>query len=436
MSKLTTNKVAPISIVLPHYAFGAVSFFVLTVLMFISSDSFTGHYFSPRLLAITHIATLAWGSMLIFGALYQFLPVVLVSDLYSPLLARITFICFVTGISLLIYSFWNFSVGVPMQIASCILLSGATFFIFNIIATSRKAKENMVEAEFIVTSGLWFWLTVLIGTLLAFNFTYAFFPKEHLYYLKIHAHIGIAGWFLLLIIGVSSKLIPMFLLSSSTNKGKLKYAYYIINGALFGFLIDSFLFGGVSRGLIYFILVTIGVLFYFSFLLTVYRKRAKKVLDIGMKQSMIAFIIVCLPLITGILINTTNTLNSELSLRVTIIYGISILLGFISLLILGQTFKTLPFIVWLKLNKSASGQDKPPLPKNLYSEPIVRLQFIFFSVGLVILIVGVGFSIIYIIQIACVFLMLAALLYNINVFKLLLYRNKNLKKIELWKYMM
>lgn len=424
MSKISINTAAPPGVVLPHYAFGAVSFFLLTVLMFISTDSFTGHYFNPHLLAITHIATLGWGTMLIFGALYQFLPVVLVSGLYSTLLAKTTFILFASGITILIYAFWTFSVGVPIQIASCILLAGATFFVFNIIATSRKTKESIIEAEFIVISAIWFWLTVLIGTLLAFNFTYAFLPKEHLYYLKIHAHIGIAGWFLLLIIGVSSKLIPMFLLSSTTDKGKLKYAYYIINGALFSFLIDSLLFNGVSRGLFYFIIVTIGLIFYFSFLLTVYKKRVKKVLDIGMKQSMIAFIIVCIPIVTGILINSSTGLNSTYLLRIIIIYGISILLGFISLLILGQTFKTLPFIVWLKLNKNKSGHGKPPLPKNLYSESIVRMQFVFFSIGIITLMAGVGFSIIYIIKTGCIFLMLASLLYNINVFKLLLYRNK------------
>jgi hypothetical protein len=411
MSKLTTNKAAPASIVLPHYAFGAVSFFVLTVLMFFFTDSFTGHYFNPHLLAITHIATLAWGTMLIFGALYQFLPVVLVADLYSHLLARITFVFFATGIIILIYSFWSFSVGILIQVGSSILLAGASFFVFNIIATSQKTKETVVEAEFIVTSAIWFWITVFIGTLMAFNFTYAFLPKEHLYYLKIHAHIGIAGWFLLLIIGVSSKLIPMFLLSPSTNKKKLKYAYYIINGALLSFLVDAFLFGGVARGIIYFSLVTIGLFFYFSFILTAYKKRARKILDIGMKQSMVAFVIVCIPILTGILINSTTALNSTFLLRITMVYGISILLGFISILILGQTFKTLPFIVWLKLNKNVSGQEKPPLPQKLYSEPIVKLQFVFFLTGLGVLLVGVGFSISYIIKVACIFLMFAALLY-------------------------
>lgn len=424
MTTLNTNKAASSSIVLPHYAFGAIAFLFLTVMMFLSSDSFIGHYFNPKLLAITHTATLAWGSMIIFGALYQFLPVILVSDLYSPVLARITFIIFAIGISILIYSFWTFSIGLPIQIGAGLLLIAITLFSYNIIATSVKTKEANLEADFIVTACIWFWLTVVVGTLMAFNFTYLFLPKEHLYYLKIHAHIGIAGWFLLLIIGVSSRLIPMFLLSSSVSKNRLKFSYYIINGALLGFFIDSFLFNGVSRGLIYLILVIIGMGFYFSFLFLVYKKRAKKVLDFGMKQSMIAFTIIGIPLIFGLLINSNIISDTKYLLQLTMIFGASIFLGFISLLILGQTFKTLPFIVWLKLNKKSKGLEKTPLPKNLYSEKLLKWQFIFFLLGLIMLLIGIYFSILPLIKVACAFLITAAIFYNINVFKLLLYKNK------------
>lgn len=423
MPAISTNNAAPSNVVLPHYAFAAISFLILTVLMFVSADSFVGHYFNPKLLAITHIATLGWGSMLIFGALYQFIPVILISDLYSPLLAKWTFVFFAVGISILIYSFWNFSVGVPIQIGASVLLIGTTLFVWNILATAKKAIEINREAEFIITSCFWFWLTVFIGTLLAFNFTYVFLPKEHLYYLKIHAHIGIAGWFLLLIIGVSARLVPMFLLASSISQSSLKYAFYIINGALLCFLVDSFLFNGISRSMIYFILVIIGLSFYFSFLIKVYKNRARKNLDIGMKQSLIAFTIIGIPIIFGLLVNSNIVSAQKINQQFTLIYIVSIFLGFISLLILGKTFKTLPFIVWLKLSK-VKGHGKIPLPKDLYWEKLVNLQFASFILGFITLLIGIGFSMVFVIKSGCILLMIAAVLYNINVFKLLFYKSK------------
>ena len=89
--QLATQKAPPANIVLPHYAFAAVAFLVLFILLFFSADSFIGHYFNPKLLTITHIAALGWGTMIIFGSLYQLLPVILNSSLFSNLLAQITF---------------------------------------------------------------------------------------------------------------------------------------------------------------------------------------------------------------------------------------------------------------------------------------------------------------------------------------------------------
>src|ERR1035437_1791111 len=91
--KLTTQKAPPANIVLPHYAFASIAFLVLTVLLFFSADSFIGHYFNPKLLTLTHIVVLGWVTMIIFGSLYQLLPVILNSQLFSNLLAHITF-CF------------------------------------------------------------------------------------------------------------------------------------------------------------------------------------------------------------------------------------------------------------------------------------------------------------------------------------------------------
>lgn len=424
---LSTNKAASSTIVLPHYGFGAVAFLFLTIMMLASADSFIGHYFNPKLLAITHTAALAWGSMIIFGALYQFLPVILVSELYSGLLAKATFIVFSTGTSLLIYALWSFSIGLPLQTAACLLFIAISLFTFNIIATSLKAKESNIEAAFIITACVWFWLTALVGILMAFNLTMLFLPKEHLYYLKIHAHIGIVGWFLLLIIGVSSRLIPMFLLSPSVNKQHLKFSYYILNSALLGFFLDSFLFNGISRGLIYLILMFIGIGFYLSFLFLAYKKRAKKKLDFGMKQSMTAFITMSIPLLFSLLINSNIVSDRNYLLQLTMVFGASIFLGVISLLILGQTFKTLPFIVWLKLNKKIKAPEKTPLPKDLYSETLVKWQFAFFIAGLLLLLTGIYFSKLPFIKIACMFLIITAILYNLNVFQLLLKKQEHSK---------
>ncbi|OFY86798.1 MAG: hypothetical protein A3F72_21155 [Bacteroidetes bacterium RIFCSPLOWO2_12_FULL_35_15] len=420
--QLATQKAPPANIVLPHYAFAAVAFLVLFILLFFSADSFIGHYFNPKLLTITHIAALGWGTMIIFGSLYQLLPVILNSSLFSNLLAQITFYFWGPGLILLAFSFWTFAIGIPIQIASVLLFIAATLFLVNIIVTVTKAEKSNIQAEFIVTAALWFWVTVTIGVLMAFNLTYAFLPQEHLFYLKLHAHIGIAGWFLLLIMGAGSKLLPMFLLSSGVNEKKLTIAYYLLNAGIIGFLVDSLFFNGISRGIIYLLIALAGIAFFFSFAYEAYKKRARKNLDIGMKQSIYAFLIISVCIIFSVLNNLTIFNSAVFAQQITLLFGISVFIGFISLLIMGQTLKILPFIVWLNKYQKLAGKGKTPLPKDLFSEKIAYWQFLSFIIGFLLLLFGILISTVIFIQIASLLLIAAALLYNFNVFKMLLHK--------------
>lgn len=420
--QLATQKAPPANIVLPHYAFAAVAFLVLTVLLFLSADSFIGHYFNPKLLTLTHLAVLGWGTMIIFGSLYQLLPVILNSSLFSNLLAQITFYFWGLGLILLAFSFWTFAIGIPIQFASVLLFIAATIFLVNIILTAMKAEKSNIQAEFIVTAALWFWVTVTIGVLMAFNLTYPFLPLEHLFYLKLHAHIGIAGWFLLLIMGAGSKLLPMFLLSSSVNEKKLTLAYYFLNAGITGFLVDSLFFTGISRGIIYLLIALAGIGFFVSFVHEAYKKRARKNLDIGMKQSIYAFLIISVCVILSVLNNVTIFNSAAFAQQITLLFGISVFIGFISLLIMGQTLKILPFIIWLNKYQKLAGKGKTPLPKDLFSEKIAYWQFLSFLVGFLLLLLGVLISTVIFIKIASLLLIAAALLYNFNVFKMLLHK--------------
>src|SRR5690606_40145506 len=98
-------------VVIPFYITGAVAFTVLCVLLFFSAESLTGHYFNPHLLSMVHIAALGWGSMVIFGAAHQLLPVVCERDLYSAPLASFCWYTLTAGVLLLAFAFWDFRSG-------------------------------------------------------------------------------------------------------------------------------------------------------------------------------------------------------------------------------------------------------------------------------------------------------------------------------------
>lgn len=412
------------NIVMLHYITASVFFLAICCLVLISHQSFIGHYFHPKLLAITHITTLGWISLVIIGSLYQLAPVISNSKLYSLKLAQTSYLLLVIGTIILAYCFWQFNVGYLIQIASLILFTGISLFAINIFLTTYKAEEKNIESDFLVSSVIWLCMTAFLGVLLAFNFRYTFLPKEHLYFLKIHAHIGIVGWFFCLIIGIASKLVPMFLISGKLNKTRLNYAYYLLNMGLLGFSIDSLLFNGINRTYIYIIPIIVSLLLFLIFIREAFQSRLKRNLDIGLKHTFVSFVLIIIPVIIWIILKTA-IINETLKVQLSIAITFSILFGFISLLILGQTFKNLVFISWLKNYQNYSGNSEKPLPKDLYSETIANIQLYLFLTGFLIDLIGIIVSSQTVILMGAICLTAAAILYNINVFKIVFHKRKS-----------
>src|SRR5690606_1856669 len=110
-------------------------FTILAFSLLFATDAFAGHYFHPKLLAMTHLAALGWGTMIIFGALFQLLPVITEVSLFSEKLAKITYFLFTIGVICLALSFWFSMHGLPIQIGSVIIFTSFLVFLFNVLAT-------------------------------------------------------------------------------------------------------------------------------------------------------------------------------------------------------------------------------------------------------------------------------------------------------------
>ena len=420
----TENAPAP-SVVVPHFIFAAISFLVLSIMVLLSGDSFTGYFFQPHLLAITHVAALGWGTMIIFGALYQLIPVIFETSLYSEKLAKFTFWLFGLGIIFLVYAFWTSGFVSTLPHAAGTVFIALLIFIFNVFMSIRKAEKRNIKSMFIGAAAFWLGLTALVGTLIAFNYKYNFLSQSHLLYLKMHAHMGVAGWFLLLIFGAASTLIPMFLISHQMNEKKLSYSFYFINTGLVLLSLDWLILHGTQFLPVYGIIIVAGIVFFISYVRESYKKRLRKVLDVGMKHTMIAIISLSIPVVLGLIISQQFIdINSGLLWKIIMLYGFSIFFMFITSIILGQTYKTIPFIIWLVVYTKMVGKTKTPLPKELYSEKLAVWQLYIYLLAMVTMLTGIITSNQLIVEAGGLFLLITAILYNINVFKIVLHKAK------------
>jgi hypothetical protein len=418
LAKNTSYKV-----VLPFYLYAGIAFLIATALLISSTPAFLQHYFHPHTLAITHVMALGWGTMMILGASHQLVPVLIEEKLYSNALAYLSFFFAAVGIPLLVVGFYQFNFAWPTQTGAILINIAILLYLINIAVSMAKSKNENVHAFFVFTATLWLIITTIVGLLLIYNFSYNVLSQDSLSYLTLHAHLGIIGWFLLLVIGVGSRLIPMFLISKYTNNKLLWWIYSLINFSLISFII---LFLYVKMTVLYFlpvIAISVALMMFGYYCYKSYSERIRKKVDYQVKISLLSVFMMALPLVF-LLIVILLLLISVNNVHLVLTYGFCIFFGWITAIIFGMTFKTLPFIVWNKVYHAKAGLGKTPNPKELFNDKIFIAMSISYLAGFILFAGGVLISNEIIIKIAAILLLISAILYNGNVWKAVSHKPK------------
>jgi hypothetical protein len=215
---------------LPGEHFAAALLFLLaggTALIAFADDFARGTYLAPRVAATTHLFTLGWITTSIMGALYQFLPVALDQPIRSVRLAHATFVLYVPGLMM-------FILGIAGTWHTLLLAGAATFgtgillFIGNMALTLRRSVRRDVTWWALAFATFYLGITLLLGGTLAGNLRFGYLGAARLRAMTVHLHVAIAGWVLLVMIGVAHRLLPMFLLSHGVKHHYAKAAVALV----------------------------------------------------------------------------------------------------------------------------------------------------------------------------------------------------------------
>ena len=176
----------------------------------------TGAYSSPHVAGITHLFTLGWLTTTIFGALYQLLPVALGAPLRSVRLGHAGFIAFAPGAGL-------FAAGVATQVTMlhhagiALIALGIILVAANVGSSLPRARARDVTWGAVVTALSFLASTLVLGIVLLHNLHTGFLAEARLRVLAIHLHVALVGWALVMMVGVSHRLLPMFLLAHGAD---------------------------------------------------------------------------------------------------------------------------------------------------------------------------------------------------------------------------
>jgi hypothetical protein len=252
---------------------------------------------------------------------------------------------------------------------------------------SASARRDAVAWSFPLAAA-WLFATVLAGLVLALNRRDPFVPLPAMSLLRAHAHLGLVGYFLTLLQGVTFQLLPMFTMApvrrpqgvwlglAGTQIGLLLLAPSLAwdwsnaRWMAIALLVSGLCCSGVSLG-------------------ATLRTRRTRLLDPGLTAFVAGTSCLILATLVGLWL-ARHELVDEHSLAGVSVYGLLLIAGGLGLPILGMGCKILPFLVWIKVYGPRVGREDVPLAKALGSLALERAWLVLHLAGMGTLALGLG----------------------------------------------
>jgi len=192
--------------------------------LFGGADVLTNRW-APLTLAVTHLGTLGFVSMVMIGATYQMLAVVVGSPAPWPRAAHGVHALFVLGV---VGFCWGVaSVSPTVVFVAIAVLTFAVFLFLVPVAIALFRAPSLNETVFGIRAAVsFFFLAAVAGIWMAHGFSGMGFPGSRLLWSQAHLSIALIGWVGGLIAAVSWQVLPMFYLAPHAPSG-LKWTVQI-----------------------------------------------------------------------------------------------------------------------------------------------------------------------------------------------------------------
>jgi hypothetical protein len=364
------------SALLPLWYLGAATaaFVIAAAGLVWLAPELAGHYYHPRLLALTHTVTLGWITLTIIGASYQLIPIVLERPLWSERLARWQFLLLLAGLGGMIPHFF-IAEWFGLAWAAGIVGLALVTHIVNTALTVRGLTRWTFTARLVALALAGLGLTALSGLLLGIDRAWKFLPGELFHNLHAHIHLALLGWVLPMVIGVAARVYPMFLLArepagwpGALQCWGLALGVPLVAGGLIADFPPAIAGGAVCVGG-----AVAGHLVWIS---GIVRDRKRPQLDWGLRFALAGATF----LLPATLAGVSLAFDLVAGPRVALAYLV-LAFGWVSLTVAGMLLKIVPFLVWYRAYGGRVGRGQVPTLAELSWAPGELLAFVLLTVG-------------------------------------------------------
>jgi hypothetical protein len=367
------------------YFAAALGCLVLAELVMISGYGFpSAPLAAPATLVVVHLVALGWLSLLLCGALFQFVPVLVAKPLHDNALPLPTLGCLVLGLALLLAGFLQLDGRLAtdwplLPMGGALLLLGFALVLYNLGRTLWLGWPLTLPARFVlvglvcvaVAAGLGFvFASVLSGVTTAPGLIALLGAG-----LPLHVVAGLGGWLTFTAMGVSYRLLAMFMLAPEEKRKTSLVAFWAgvialvlvlaggITAVLLGYDPASLLIAGAMLAVL-----VLGL--YGGDVVRLYRQRKRRKLETN--SLMAAPALVSLGLGAALLLSmlALGRLGETIG---PIVYLFAF--GWLGGLGLAQLYKIVAFVTWLECYGPVLGKAPTPRVQDLVVEKRARKWF-------------------------------------------------------------
>lgn len=417
---LATEMAPPFTLV-AHFFIAAVVFLLLSALTLIGmADQLGSYVISSSIAAFAHLFLLGFVMMVIFGAMYQLLPVVLEIPLFSKDFAYVQFYMYVIGFSLMIVGFHDDTWHLLIPYGGFMTYLSMAVFCVNVFLTFCKLEKNSVVSNYLLMGTIFLMASVTVGVLLGFVLGHGMLSIDVDAWVKAHILGTLGGFVMMIIMGVSMVLIPMFSLAHGFNEVYIKTAFYMhVIGVSTGMIA---LIASLSSWIVYgsFCIIFVSLITYLIQMAIIFKTRVRKQNDYWVKNVVFSYV----ALVGAMVLLVTALLKAENSFFFA--SAILFFFGFLLAFIVGHLYKILPFLIWYKKFSPLVGKQKVPLLHQMIHTKAADLQaFVLFGASLI-LSLGAALEEKTLFQCGAFLLLFSVLLVAFNVAYSFMYQGKEL----------
>lgn len=348
------------------------------------------YFYHPQMIALVHLVTLGWISSSILGAFYIVAPLALRMSLRAGTSDRIAWLSYAAGVSGMVAGFWTGEYALTAWSAVPVT---ATLLFVSVRAWSGlpgapvpwPVKLHVALAFANVLAAVAFGMAAGMNRALG---AASWSPIAAAF---AHAHLAAIGWAVMMVVGLSYRLIPMIVPATMPRSASMAWSALLLEAGVVGL---TFSLLAQSRWTpLYAAVVVAGLGVFVAHVRGIVQHKLSPPAalprpDWATWQTHVAFMWLLIAAALGVVLALPFTWTVTIALQWT--YGVAGLVGFLSQVVVGIQGRLLPLHGWYRMFQA--GGLKPPerSAHALASAALAKATLIAWAIGVPLLAAGLA----------------------------------------------